>query len=536
MTTGLRPTTLRISLRVKLALVSLLLLALPWVGSQYVREVERFLLDGQRESLANTARAVATALHERPRLFGLDPRQSEVPPGQTLSADEEIIALPRPMPPHTDRSGADEVAAILKGLERTTSRLWVANRDLELLAQAGSLKPPAAPPPVPALWRRALGWLWQAPPGDFNDALEDNALAGGPEIAGVLLGSPVSWVRKSQDGRATIVAAAQPVWVGDQVVGVVVAEETTNPILALRNQALERLMLLTLAGFAIAALVLMGFASRLSSRIRRLRDEAERAIDAQGRIAPFSASRAGDEVGDLSRSFAALLTRLEQHHSYLESMASRLSHELRTPIAVVRSSLENLQLEALPESARTYLQRADDGLARLTRIFTRMAEASRLEQSLASTERERYDLGAVVTQCTQGYRLAYPGRRFEDRVPGYPVWVKGTPDLAAQMLDKLVENACDFATPATPIRINLDFDGATGARLEVTNQGPPLPPELAGRLFESLVSGRRGSGTDQPHLGLGLFVARMIARFHGGELQAANQAGGVRFWAGLPLA
>lgn len=534
---------LRVSLRLKLALVSLLLLALPWVGYQYVREVERFLLDGQREGLANTARAVATALHERPQLFGIAPRRSEVPPDQSISEDEELLAPPTPVPLRTNRSGAGEVAAILKGLERTTSRIWVANRDLEVLAQTGSLKPAdkagGKDPSAPSVaWRRLLGWLWQPPPEDFNDALEDNALAGGQEIAGVLLGSPVSWLRKSRDGRATIVAAAHPVWANDQVLGMVVVEETTNPILTLRNQALERLMLLTLTGFAVAALVLMGFATRLSWRIRRLRDEAERAIDPQGRITHFSASRAGDEVGDLSRSFAALLARLDQHHNYLETMASRLSHELRTPIAVVRSSLENLHLEPLPESAQTYIQRADEGLTRLTRIFARMSEASRMEQSLASTEPERFDLGALVTECAQGYRLAHPKRIFEDKVPRYPVWVLGTPDLAAQMLDKLVENAGDFATPGTPIRIELDFEGVTSANLAVINQGPPLPTELDGRLFESMVSGRKGSGTHQPHLGLGLYVARMIARFHGGELHAANLpgGGGVRFWAELRLA
>lgn len=103
---------------------------------------------------------------------------------------------------------------------------------------------------------------------------------------------------------------------------------------------------------------------RLSCRIRRLADEAESAIDARGRIQHLSTgSTAGDEVGDLSRSFSALLPRLAQHPSYLESMASRLSHELRTPIAAVRSSLESLHMEPLPDVARTYIERAEAGLA-----------------------------------------------------------------------------------------------------------------------------------------------------------------------------
>ena len=101
-------------------------------------------------------------------------------------------------------------------------------------------------------------------------------------------------------------------------------------------------------------------------------------------------SSAGDEVGDLSRSFSRLLGRLAQHHGYLETMASRLSHELRTPIAVVRSSLENLQLDPLPEQSQAYIERANAGLTRLTRILSRMSEATRMEQALASTERNNF--------------------------------------------------------------------------------------------------------------------------------------------------
>src|SRR5205823_4112138 len=99
----------RISLRTKLALVALVLLALPWAGALYVNEVERFLLEGQEQTLLATARAVATALHERPHLL-------------------------RP-----EREDA-EVAAILAGVQRSSSRIWVVNRDLRVISRAGTLK------------------------------------------------------------------------------------------------------------------------------------------------------------------------------------------------------------------------------------------------------------------------------------------------------------------------------------------------------------------------------------------------------------
>src|SRR5439155_56931 len=83
--------------------------------------------------------------------------------------------------------------------------------------------------------------------------------------------------------------------------------------------------------------------------------------------------------------------RLAQYASYQENMASRLSHELRTPISVVRSSLHNLNLSPLPDEARVYMERAQQGLARLCDILTRMTEATRLEQSFGDDERQRTD-------------------------------------------------------------------------------------------------------------------------------------------------
>jgi signal transduction histidine kinase len=323
-------------------------------------------------------------------------------------------------------------------------------------------------------------------------------------------------------------SAAHPVWHRDEVVGAVVVEETTNPIATLRSEALERLLALTLTVFAGAAAVLIGWATRLSLRIRRLRDEAESAIDARGRIARIAtASEAGDEVGDLARSFSAVLARLAQHHAYLESLAARLSHELRTPIAVVRSSLENLKLAPSPEESRTYIARAEDGLARLSRILERMGEASRLEQSLSSAERERFDCVPVVRGCVEGYRLAYAPREFVLALPAQPVMRQGAPDLFAQMLDKLVENATDFAAPGTPVRVSLAAQGGA-ATLCVENDGPPIPEAVQRALFGSMVSARPGRTAREPHLGLGLYVARLIAEFHGGRIDAENLAAGVR--------
>jgi dedicated sortase system histidine kinase len=512
----------RFPLRARLALVALVLLVLPWAGWLYVREMERFLLAAQEETLAATARAVATALHERPKLLAYRARAE---PDLRAEAERELRRLTGGVTEEEarapDNAPDGEIAAILKGLERASSRIWVVSRDYRVLALVGSLK--RTDLPEPSFLQRALGWLLAPPTEDFNDAIAEDAVAAGREVTAALQGAASTRTRAARDGLAVIISAAHPIWVGDEVQGAVVVEETTNRIASLRSQALERLLVATLAAFALAAAVLLWFATRISSRIRRLAGEAEAAIDARGRVTRLTtASEAGDEIGDLSRSFTTVLERLARYNAYLEALAGRLSHELRTPVAVVRSSLENLHAARTPEETRTYLARAEEGLARLGMILARMTEASRLEHGLSAAARERFDAGAVVRGCVNGYRLAYADQVFELSVPGEAVFVRGAPDLLAQMLDKLVENAVDFTASGTAIRMVLTSDAA----LRVENQGAPLPDAIRESLFDSMVSQRAGRPGGTPHLGLGLYIARLIAEFHGGTLHAENLPGG----------
>ena len=538
---------LKLGLRGKLAAATLVIAALPGVGWLYVEELERFLSEAQEQALMGTARAVATALHERPAL--LERRASD--PHRQVEEELRRLALergetpPGEPAPEPDPASRD-IDAILKGLQRTTSRLWVVNREFHIVALAGRLRRPE--PGVGAEgWldragRLLLSGLVQRPSEDFAETPPQEVLSG-REVAAAFQGAPRSGLHLTADGKAVIVTAAHPIWAADEVIGAVVAEETTNSILSVRSRALEELLLATLAAFVLAAGVLGTLATRISWRIRRLRDEAEGAIDAQGRIAhPMSGSRSGDEIGDLARSFSALLDRLAQHHAYLETMASRLSHELRTPVAVVRSSLENLKLDVSPDEARVYVERAEQGLARLSTILTRMSEAARLEQGLAATQREPFDLAHVVAGCVEGYRIAFPNRAFDLELPqdanagSVPVPVEGSPDLLSQLLDKLIDNAQDFAIPGTPIRIRIERSESE-AGLSVANFGVPLPEGMRDRLFASMVSMRKDSGGGGPHLGLGLHIARLIAEFHRGTIRAENlPEGGVRVLLTLPLA
>src|SRR6185503_20513435 len=97
-------------------------------------------------------------------------------------------------------------------------------------------------------------------------------------------------------------------------------------------------------------------------------------------------------------------------------------------------------------------------------------------------------------------------------------------DLYAQMLDKLVANAVDFSTGEEPIRVRLSTRNHESI-LTVSNRGPRLPDAMAGKLFESMISLRKADG-GEPHLGLGLYIVRLIAEFHGGAAQAMDREDG----------
>jgi two-component system, OmpR family, sensor histidine kinase ChvG len=220
-----------------------------------------------------------------------------------------------------------------------------------------------------------------------------------------------------------------------------------------------------------------------------------------------------------------LLHHLADYNRYLEQMAGRVSHEFRTPIAVVRSSLDNLRQHVLPDDANVYVSRAQEGIERLSIILNRMSEATKLEQTLQQAERERFDLNVVVRGCVEGYRSVHPNVKFDVRLPETPLLMFGAPDLIAQMLDKLITNVIDFHREGSSIDIRVNA-GLTTVEVIVGNEGASLPQEMQDRLFDSMVSVRAQQGGNEAHLGLGLYIVRLIAEFHHGNARLENRTDG----------
>jgi two-component system, OmpR family, sensor histidine kinase ChvG len=337
--------------------------------------------------------------------------------------------------------------------------------------------------------------------------------------------------RFALDG-GSLLAAAAPIGDPGAPAAIVVVERDTAEILSLTRTPTRRLLTTTLLASGGAAAVLLGFAALLSFRIRRLRDAAAAAVGQRGEIAgELPGAAAGDELGDLARSFGGLLGRVGEHNLYLQSLGGRLAHELRTPLAVVRSSLDNLEAEGATPGP--WLGRAREGIDRMGGLVNALAAARQMERAVAAAVHEHFDLASQVGDMVDAYRVLHPAREFRYDRPATACLLHGAPELIAQMVDKLVDNAVDFAPIDAPIRLALSDTGARW-RLAVVNAGSRLPPGRPERLFDSLVSERPGAAG--PHLGLGLFIVRLVSEHHGGRAAARDlpDGDGVEFSVELP--
>ncbi|MCK7593920.1 ATP-binding protein [Pseudomarimonas salicorniae] len=416
----------------------------------------------------------------------------------------------------------EEAEQLLRGALPEGIRAQLVDGDGWIYARAGEL-PPAESDPLP-WWRRqlwyALAWADEPLDHEAGESTRDARR----EVQAALGGAAGhAWRRDTRAPRLLLASAVPLQREGEPVAALWLQREQQTLLLA--DRALSGLLLSSLLAMGLAAAVLLGFATRLSQRIRRLRNGVENALSKDGGIQGFTPSRAGDEVGDLSRSFARLLADIGASQAYLQSLAGKLSHELNTPLAVVRGSLDNIDTTRLDEGTAALLQRARGGSDRLAAIVRAMSEASRVEQAIAGAEGEDVELVGMLRQCAEGYRALLAPRRLELSLPDGELWLHCSPELLVQALDKLVDNARGFCPADGWVRLSLER-GLDGPQIVLANSGPTLPEAIRGRLFESLVSQRPGSHKQGVHLGFGLFIVRLVTELHGGRAEAGDLPGG----------
>jgi len=470
--------------------------------------------------------------------------------------DPESLAL-EALVPTTPQSEEDElskllvqsprITKILKGLDRSETRIWVFNKDkrvrtvvgnLVTTVDAETLNKPSDATGLTYVWemlryhynsslQTIFAYIIEQPSHDLKNAERSIEERNDEIIQKALSGSVSADRRPSLDNQSTILMSAHPIYLADGILGAVVVEQSTNQLLRQQKETLENVISVTLLVLITVTTALLMFASRLTLRIRRLRNATETAIDRDGRIISprlDAEAKSGDEIGDLSRSVSNMLGRLSQYTNYLRGLPDTLAHEVSNPLNVVNSSLHNLS-EEIPASADSkYMERAKNGLNRIGSILRNLTEAANLEQAMQSETREIVDLIELIES-----------QKFKVIIHSRPILVEVAPDYIAQALDKLVDNAIDFAAPDTAIVFKVrrldDF-----AQIDIINQGSRLPEGMAERIFEPLVSlGRKDA--QKISLGMGLYIVKLIASFHGGDVIARNlmSSDGVIFSLSLPI-
>ena len=331
-------------------------------------------------------------------------------------------------------------------------------------------------------------------------------------------------------------------------------ELSTDPYkgyLLIAEQGRDRYVQLTIYNFLIFLASFIGISiiivsiiliamTHWSNRLARLNDNAQRHVDEKGDITgEFKTDDGKDEIGQLSRNVGDLLGQIKSHNDYLKTLAQKLSHEMRTPLGIVSTSLDNIDTtnNSKPSENDQYLNRARDGVTRLTNILDAMGQAKKIEQAIEHADIQSFDIILLLKETCHSYQSVYKKNPiiFNNKNETKSLVVNASADLLVQMLDKLVDNAVGFSEEGSSISINF-IQSSSDYEIQVINSGSQLPEQNIDNLFQQLVS-YRGKGDYKPHLGLGLFIARLISEFHGGTITAKNldDGKGVCFSVCLPF-
>jgi two-component system OmpR family sensor kinase len=302
------------------------------------------------------------------------------------------------------------------------------------------------------------------------------------------------------------------------------------------TEAVHRLIVLEVAG-GLLALLLAGLASARISRaaLRPLADmtAVARQIAAGDRGQRLDVPRSDTELGRTAAAFDAMLDELEAAEVRMRSFLSDASHELRTPLAGLQANAE-LLLRENPERERreqtaVVMIRESRRAARLVDDLLTMA---RLGQGMPLVT-ERVDLVALAGAEVDRARTLSPGLSF--RVSGEPhLPTGGDPMRLGQIITNLLDNARHATPPGGTVTVRVHRDGGR-ARLEVADTGPGVPPAEGTLIFDRFGRGDASRSRHTGGAGLGLPIARGLARAHGGDLTYTGDGPGATFRLDLPL-
>jgi two-component system, OmpR family, sensor kinase len=278
----------------------------------------------------------------------------------------------------------------------------------------------------------------------------------------------------------------------------------------------------------IGVLVVVGAASLWFSRrlVRPLGELAEAARKfGSGDTRARARLHRDDELGDVGRAFDDMAGRTEALLLAQRQLMADVSHELRTPLARIRVALELVAED--PVAAKDVLAEVGGDLDEIDQLIEDILTTARLDGEQAELRRQSISVAEVARCAIAGFAARHPGRRLEPAL-GAEVAIECDPALLRRALDNLLDNAANYSEPTSAVTLALVGDPAGAARavaFEVVDHGIGMTAEELERAFTPFWRADASRARRTGGVGLGLALARRIARAHGGDVTLVSVPG-----------
>lgn len=248
-----------------------------------------------------------------------------------------------------------------------------------------------------------------------------------------------------------------------------------------------------------------------------------------------------DEIGTLARAVSDMSQSLRHRIDQIEAFAADVTHELKNPLASLRSAVDSLDRVDDPALRHQLLDVVRQDVVRLDRLIGDISEAARTDAELARARFEQVDVGELVHQLVHGWetrrstgnvRLAFARPRKGSTV------VLGEPSRLARAIDNMIDNAISFSPAQGLVEVTVSRVGDQ-VMIRVDDEGPGVPGDLREAIFNRFHSVRPETEAFGRHSGLGLAIARAIVEGHDGEIDVSDRddaPSGARFTILLPAA
>jgi signal transduction histidine kinase len=325
-----------------------------------------------------------------------------------------------------------------------------------------------------------------------------------------------------------------PIEVRGNVVGYAAMRLPTEGLLphdvSFRDSVNRLLLFGAIAAAAVALLLGLVLARRTIAPARAL-TSAARAFARGDRVSRIASDR-DDEFGEMADAFDAMADTVDEEDRIRRTFASDVAHELRTPLAILRTSVESIQDDVVAPDAASMASLHEEVL-RMSRLVEDLETIAQADAARFSLRRAPVDLGHEVATVEDGFRDRFDAGGIEVRSAVEDVVVDGDAVRLRQIVSNLLSNALKFTPAGGRVTVSVVGRDHT-AVLEVSDTGPGIPPDEIGRVFDRFY---RGPSVRAGGSGIGLAVVRDLVRAHGGEVSVESEPGrGSRFLVVLPRA